>query len=60
MQQSLCHFSLLLVLEMGVIAGDSQTGMSNLIFHEVAGQHARLHVADSAVSEGVHSARSNP
>ena len=42
------------MLEMGVIAGDSQTGMSNVIFHEVTGQHTRLHAADSAVSESVH------
>ena len=39
---------------MRVVAGDSQTGMPNLIFHEVAGHHARLHVAHSTMSEGVH------
>jgi hypothetical protein len=39
MQQSLCHFSLLLVLEMGVIAGYPQTRMPDLIFYEVSGHH---------------------
>src|SRR5882672_6765068 len=53
-QQFLYHFSLLSVLKMRVVAGDSQTGMPNLIFHEVAGHHARLHVAHSTMSEGVH------
>ena len=53
-QQFLYHFSLLSVLKMRVVAGDSQTGMPNLIFHEVAGHHVRLHVAHSTVSEGVH------
>ena len=54
-QQFLYHFSFLSVLKMRVVAGDSQTGMPNLIFHEVAGHHARLHVADSTMSESVHS-----
>ena len=39
MEQSLCHFSLLLMLEMRVIAGDSQTRISDLISNEVAGRH---------------------
>ena len=54
-QQFLYHFSLLSVLKMRVVAGDSQTGMTNLIFHEITGHHARLHVADSTMSESVHS-----
>src|SRR5579883_178876 len=53
-QQFLYHFPLLAVLKMGVIARDSQAGMSNLILHEVAGHHTRLHVTDPAVPEGVH------
>ena len=53
-QQFLYHFSLLSVLKMRVVAGDSQTGMPNLIFHEVAGHHAGLHVTDSTMSEGMH------
>src|ERR1700688_136375 len=43
-QQFLYHFSLLSVLRMSVVARDSQTGISNLIFHEVAGHHLGLHV----------------
>ena len=54
MQQSLCHLSLLLMLKMGIVARDSQAGMSNLIFHEIAGHRVCLHMADSAVSESVH------
>jgi hypothetical protein len=53
-QQFLCHLSLLIVLKVRVVARDSQTGMADLIFHEVAGHHVRLHVAHSTVSEGVH------
>jgi len=30
--------------------------MTSLIFHEVTGHHARLRVADSTMSESVHSA----
>ena len=54
-QQSLCHFALLFVLKVSVVACDSQTGMTNLIFHEVARHPVRLHVADSTMPEGVHS-----
>jgi hypothetical protein len=43
------------MLKMRVIAGDSQIRMTNLIFHEVARHHARLHVADSTMPESVHS-----
>jgi hypothetical protein len=53
-QQFLYHWSLLSVLKMRVVARDSQAGMSNLIFHEVAEHHAGLHVADSTMPEGVH------
>src|SRR5262249_13219532 len=58
-QQSLCHFALLFVLKMRVIACDSQTGMTNLILHKVTGHHVRLHVADSAMTKCVHSTGSN-
>src|ERR1700687_5468725 len=58
-QQFLYHFSLVSVFKVRVIACDSQAGMSNLIFHEVTGHHARLHVADSTVSESVHSTGSD-
>ena len=53
--QLLHHFSLLPVLKVRVVAGDSQVRMTDLIFHEVTGHHARLRVADSTMSEGVHS-----
>ena len=53
-QQFLYHLSLLSVLKLRVVACDSQAGMSNLILHEVAGHHTRLHVTDSTVPEGVH------
>ena len=53
-QQFLYHFSLLSVLKVRVVARDSQTGMTNLVLHEVAGHHARLHVADSTMPESVH------
>ena len=53
-QQFLYHFSLLSVLKVRVVARDSQTGMADLILHEVAGHHVRLHVAHSTVSEDVH------
>ena len=36
-QQFLCHFSLLCVPKIRVIARDSQAGMTNLILHEVTG-----------------------
>ena len=42
------------MLKVRVGARDSQTGMADLILHEVAGHHVRLHVAHSTVSEGVH------
>ena len=58
-QQFLHHFSLLSVLKVCVVAGDSQIRMTNLIFHKITGHHTRLHVADSAVSEGVHSTGSD-
>ena len=54
-QQFLYHLSFLSVLKMRVVAGDSQIRMANLIFHEVTGHHARLHVADSTMSKSVHS-----
>ena len=54
-QQFLYHFSLLSVFKVRVVARDSQAGMSNLILHEVARHHTRLHVTDSTVPEGVHS-----
>ena len=57
-QQFLYHFLFLSVLKMRVVAGDSQIRIADLIFHEVTGHHARLHVADSTVSESVHSTRS--
>jgi len=44
-RQFLCHLSLLIVLKVRVVARDSQTGMADLVFHEVAGHHVRLHVA---------------
>jgi hypothetical protein len=47
-------FSLLSVLKVRVVAGDSQIRMTNLILHEVTGHHAHLHVADSTMSESVH------
>ena len=53
-QQFLYHFSLLSVLKVRVVACDSQAGMSNLIFHKIAGHHLRLHVTDSTMPEGVH------
>jgi len=53
-QQFLYHFSLLSVFKVRVVARDSQAGMSNLILHEVAGHHTRLHVTDSTMPEGVH------
>ena len=53
-QQFLYHFSLLSVFKVRVIARDSQAGVSNLILHEVAGHHTRLHVTDSTMPEGVH------
>src|SRR6266481_8601235 len=53
-QQFLYHFSLLSVLKVRIVACDSQAGMTNLILHEVTGRHARLYVADSAMSESVH------
>jgi len=58
-QQFLYHFSLLSVRKVRVVACDSQTGMTNLVFHEVTGHHARLHVADSTMSESVHSTGSD-
>ena len=39
---------------MGIAAGDPQIRMTDLIFDEITGDHTRLHVADSAMSEGVH------
>ena len=53
-QQFLYHLSLLSVFKVRVVARDSQAGMSNLILHEVAGHHTRLHVTDSTMPEGVH------
>ena len=58
-QQFLYHFSLLSVLKMRVVAGDSQIRMTDLILHEVTGHHARLHVADSTMPESVHSTGSD-
>src|ERR1700686_1614082 len=58
-QQFLYHFSLLSVLKVCVVVGDSQTGVSSLIFHEVTGHYARLHVADSIMSESMHSTGSD-
>ncbi len=52
--QFLYRFSLLLVLQMRVVAGDSQVRMINLVSHEVTGLHARLHLTDSSVPEGVY------
>ena len=54
-QQFLDHFSLLSVLQILVAAGDSQIRMTSLIFHEVTGHHAPWHLADSTMSESVHS-----
>ena len=56
-QQFLYHLSLLSVFNVRVIARDSQAGMSNLILHEVAGHHTRLHKTDSSMPEGVHASR---
>jgi hypothetical protein len=58
-QQFLYHFSFLSVLKVRVVAGDSQIRMADLIFHEVTGHHVHLHVADSTMSESVHSAGSD-
>src|SRR6266404_5345899 len=58
-QQFLYHFSLLSVLKVRVVAGDSQIRMANLILHEITGHHTRLHVANSAMSESVHSTGSD-
>jgi hypothetical protein len=44
---------------MRVVACDSQTGMTNLAHHEIAGHHVRLHVADPAVPECVHPTGNN-
>ena len=44
------------MVKVGVAAGDPQIRMTDLIFDEITGDHARLHVADSAMSEGVHTA----
>src|SRR5580658_664459 len=54
-EQFLYHFPFLYVLKVRLVACDSQAGMSNLILHEVAGHHTCLHVADSTMSESVHS-----
>src|SRR5271167_4207730 len=58
-QQFLYHFSLMSVLKVRVVAGDSQIRMTNLIYHEIAGHHACLHVADSTMPESVHSTGSD-
>src|SRR5579883_225584 len=58
-QQLLCQRTLLFMLEVGVDAGDFQTGMTNLRGHEVARQTCRLHLAGSAVPECVHGAHRN-
>jgi len=39
-EQFFHHFSLLSVLKVRVVAGDSQIRMTNLILHEVTGHHA--------------------
>jgi hypothetical protein len=42
----------MVVFKVRVVARDSQTGMADLILHEVTGHHVRLHVADSTMPEG--------
>jgi hypothetical protein len=55
-QQLLCHFSLLPVLKVRVVARDFADRND---FDEITGHHACLHVTDSSVSESVHSTGSD-
>jgi len=43
------------VFKVRVVTGEVQTGMTNLIFHEVTGHRIHLDVANSTMPESVHS-----
>src|SRR5258707_12179949 len=48
-QQFLHHFSLLSVLNVCVLADDSQIGMTNLLFLKITGHLTRVNMPDSAL-----------
>lgn len=58
-QQVFDHFPLLLMLKVGVMAGDSQVGMADLTLNEVCGNHCGLKHRNPAVSKAVHSTGCN-